>query len=371
MSSKKKSARRPARSLRALLQRVLRRTLIMLVVFAPPLAFGLGGIYYYFTSARYVGTENAYVKSEKIAVSADVSGRVVVVAVGENQQVQIGQLLFQLDPEPFRIIRERARARLAKVRQDVDELRALYRQKRAEGRLTGKDAAYYQREFDRQQGLKSKGLISAAKFDETRRNLQLARERSVVIQHDLSGILARLGGSDEADAALHPQVREAQAALEQAALDLRYTAVRAPAAGVVSNFDLQVGEFFEAGSPAFSLVGTEQRWFQANFKETELTHLREGQPATIELDAYPDGVFKARVVSISPATGAEFALLPPQNASGNWVKVVQRLPVRLELDEGQQTPPLRAGMSVQVRVDTGNEAAAPEWLRRIFLWMVE
>ncbi len=370
MSPVKKPIPRPARSLWASLRRVLQRILIILVIFLPPVAFGLGGIYYYFMSARYVSTENAYVKSEKIAVSADVSGRVVTVAVGENQRVQIGQLLFQLDPEPFRITRERARARLAKVRQDVDELRALYRQKRAEQRLTGKDAAYYQREFDRQQGLKRKGLISAAKFDETRRNLQVARERSVVIQHDLAGILARIGGSDEVNVALHPQVREAQAALEQSALNLRHTTVRAPTAGVVTNFDLQVGEYFEAGSPAFSLVGTEQRWFQANFKETELTHLREGQFATIRVDAYPDAVFEARVVSISPATGAEFALLPPQNASGNWVKVVQRLPVRLELEKGQQTPPLRAGMSVQVRVDTGNEATAPHWLHRVYAWMV-
>ncbi len=371
MTPEKKPVHRQGRSLWATFRQLLRRIIVLLVILIPPIAFGLGGIYYYFTSARYVSTENAYVKSEKIAVSADISGRMVTVAVGENQRVQMGQLLFQLDPEPFRIVRERARAQLAKVRQDVDELRALYRQKRAERRLMEKDASYYQREFDRQQGLKRKGLISAAKFDETRRNLQVARERSVGIQHDLAGILARLGGSDEVNVALHPQVREAQAALEQAALELRYTTVRAPTAGVVTNFDLQVGEFFKAGAPAFSLVGTGQRWFQANFKETELTHLRKGQSASISIDAYPDVDFKARVMSIGPATGAEFALLPPQNASGNWVKVVQRLPVRLELDEGQQTPPLRAGMSVQVRVDTGNEAAAPEWLRRVFNWMME
>ena len=186
---------------------------------------------------------------------------------------------------------------------------------------------------------------------------------------DMEGALASLGGAPDLPIDKHPKVMAAQNALERAELDLARTTVVAQTRGIVSNIDLQVGEYVELGEPVFSLIDVDRFWIEANFKETDLTNLRVGQPAEIRVDAYPDHVWQAHVASIAPATGAEFALLPPQNASGNWVKVVQRVPVRLEIERTPDEPPLRAGMSVQVKVDTGMEMDLPEPLQSAVGWV--
>lgn len=346
----------------------LRLAGITLLSFLGPLAALLAGFYLYFSGGRFVETDNAYVKSEKIAISADISGRVSDVAVRENQVLTQGQLLFRIDPEPFRIALERAEAHLLFAGQEIEALRALYKQKLAELNQAEGDVDYYVRQFDRQKKLNKRGFASGTNLDTANRNLRNARDHSSTIMQDIAQVRAKLGGDLSLATATQPQVREAKALRDQAALNLRRTQVHAPVDGVVTNFDLQQGEYITAGDPVFSLVGTGEVWVDANFKETDLTHVRVGQSAIIRIDAYPDDVRKAVVASISPATGAEFALLPPQNATGNWVKVVQRLPVRIALKEPSREPKLRAGMSVVVEIDTRHKRAMPSLARAAINW---
>lgn len=325
-----------------------------------PLAAVAIGLYIYLVGGRFVETDNAYVKADKIAVSADVSGRVVEVAVRENQRVERGDLLFRIDPEPFRIALDQAEARLSSARREIGALQAQHRQKRAELKLAEGDVEYYQQQFERQKNLNTKGFSSETRLETASKDLRNARDQVGMIEEDIAQVLARLGGEPDLPVAEHPQVREAKAARDEAALDLRRTRVRASTDGVVTNFELQRGEYIETGDTIFSLVAAGEIWVAANFRETDLTHVRSGQPATVRVDTYPDTVWEAEVESISPATGSEFALLPPQNATGNWVKVVQRLPVRLRLNDPPQDPPLRAGMSVIAEIDTGHRRQLPD-----------
>ena len=334
-----------------------------------PLALVLVGAYWYVVSGRYVTTENAYLKSDKIAVTADVTGQVAEVAVAENDIVEIGQLLFRIDEERFRIAVERREAELQTARQEVEALRALHRQKQSEQESAREEIAFYQAEFKRAESLKKQGHVSSSNHEKSRRDLMMARHRVEAIGQDIRGVLARLAGNPEGPVDAHPKVKEALAEWHQARLDLQRARVTASARAVVSNIELQVGEYVEAGDPVFSLVDVERVWIEANLKETELTHVREGQEAWVKVDAYPEHDWQARVASIAPATGAEFSLLPPQNASGNWVKVVQRVPVRLEIVRGPGDPPLRAGMSVEVEIDTKVERALPAPIGSALAWI--
>jgi membrane fusion protein (multidrug efflux system) len=347
----------------------MRRLLgVALVAIIGPLAAIAAGFYIYLVGGRFVSTDNAYVKSDKIAVSADISGRVVDVAVRENQLVRAGDLLFRIDPEPFRIAFERAEARLMAARQEVEALQAQREQKLAELKLAEGDVEFHSRQFERQQKLNTRGFASETNLDTASKNLRTARDQVRMILQDIAQVRAKLGGNPDMPADYQPGVREAKAARDQAALDLRRTEVHATAAGIVTNFDLQPGEYVEAGNVVFSLVATGDVWVDANFKETDLTHVRVGQPATVRVDTYPERVFEAVVSGISPATGAEFALLPPQNATGNWVKVVQRLTVKLSLKNPPQDPPLRAGMSSIVEIDTGHQRRLPGLVNDARLW---
>ncbi|MHA1164004.1 MAG: HlyD family secretion protein [Alphaproteobacteria bacterium] len=341
---------------------------ITLLSIAGPLIATLAGFYIYFAGGRFVETDNAYVKSEKIAVSADISGRVSDVAIRENQVLKQGRLLFRIDPEPFRIALDKAEARLLFARQEIEVLRALYMQKLAELKQAQGDVDYYVRQYDRQKKLNTRGFASGTNLDTAKRNLRNARDQSSTIMQNIAQTRAKLGGDPDLPIAAQPQVREAQAARDQTALDLRRTEVHAPVDGVVTNFDLQSGEYITAGNPVFSMVGTGEVWVDANFKETNLTHVRVGQRAIIRIDAYPDDVREAVVSSISPATGAEFSLLPPQNATGNWVKVVQRLPVRLTFKQPSREPKLRTGMSVTVEIDTLHQRSMPSFARAAINW---
>ena len=352
-------------------RRLLRLLTVGFISILGPLAIAAGAFYVYATGGRYASTENAYVKADKIAVSADVSGRVTGVGVAENEAVEKGQLLFEVDPEPFQIRLAEAEARIAAARQEITALKAEYRQKLAERREVEGEVAFLRRGVERQRKLHDKGFASESKLDDAEHELKAAKDRLPAIDQDLARVRARLGGDVGIEIDTHPTVREAMLARDAASLQLRKTQVYAPSAGIVTNFGLEVGEYIQAGAPVFSLVGADKVWVRANYKETDLTHVRVGQMASLTVDTYPDVSFQARVASIAPATGSEFALLPPQNASGNWVKVVQRLPVRLELVSPYKGPKLRAGMSVIVEIDTGHKRKLPGIVSQAMAWVNE
>jgi membrane fusion protein (multidrug efflux system) len=341
---------------------------VVLVALIGPLAAAATGAYLYFASGRFVSTDNAYVKAHKIAVSADVAGRVSEVHVDADQVVAQGTLLFRIDPQPLRIALDRAEAQLAAAVQEAHSLRALYDQKVARLKLAEGDLAFQRQHYERQDTLTKTGVVSRSLMDTAERALRNATDQVAIAHQEIAEVLARLGGDNKRAPELQPSVREAQAIRDRAAWDLERTEVRAPVAGIVTNFDLQPGAYVTAGSVVFSMVGSESVWVQANFKETDLTNVRPGQRAIIHIDMYPDKVVKAVVSSISPATGAEFALLPPQNATGNWVKVVQRLPVRLKLDLPPGSPALRAGMSAVVDIDTEFRRPVPGWVQSLLGW---
>jgi len=359
---------------------VLRRVMMGVIALLGPLAALALGLYIYLAGGRYMVTDNAYVKSAKIAVSSDVTGRVVAVFVGENKTVQPGDVLFQVDPEPFRIALAEAEAGVLAARQDVEALRAAYHRNVAAFERARADIAYHQEQVARQAGLSNKRLISDSSFDAAKRALRNAQDDVKVAEQARAEALAKLAGNPAIAVDDHPAVRAAVAARDRAALNLARTAVKATVTGIVTNFDLQPGEYVEAGNVVFSLVDARDIWIHANYKETELTHVRVGQPATVAVDTYPGHVFAGRVAGISPATGAEFALLPPQNATGNWVKVVQRLTVRIRLDEpataltadapGAEPPPrLRAGMSAHVEIDTGHQRRLSAFIGPLGNWI--
>jgi membrane fusion protein (multidrug efflux system) len=364
-------------------RKLLRRLMIGAIALVGPVAALALGLFLYLTGGRYVATDNAYVKSAKIAVSADISGRVVDVAVSENETVTPGTVLFRIDPAPFRIALDEAEARLLAACQDVEALRAAYRGNIAALERAKGDVAFHEQQVARQRGLSTKRLVSDSSYDAAKRALRNAHDDVKVAEQALAEARAKLAGNPDIAVADHPSVKAAKAARNRAALDLARTEVKATVAGIVTNFDLQPGEYVETGDVVFSLVGTDETWVHANYKETELTHVRVGQPATVAVDTYPGRVFEGRVVGISPATGAEFALLPPQNATGNWVKVVQRLTVRIRLDQpatdnaGQSTAPgdvapparLRAGMSAHVEIDTGHQRRLTGLLGPLSDWL--
>jgi len=368
-----------------------------------PLVALVFGLHLYLTGGRYISTDNAYLKSDKIAVSSDVSGRVERVWVHANQTVEPGTLLFRIDQEPFAIALEQAQAKLATAMQEVSALRFLYMQKRATLKQAQTDIVFHNQQFERQRQLRIKKIAAQVNFDSALRNLRNARDHVAVLTQDMARVRAKLGGDPDTPTSKHASVMTARSTVKQAELELKRTEIRAPVAGIVTNFELQRGEYVKSGDVVFSIVGTNKVWVQANYRETDLTHIRTGQTATIRIDAYPGKTWIATVESISPATGAEFALLPPQNTTGNWVKVVQRLPLRLKLEPRNHNDPtvrntpglpagsilpagpvlrvgpvlragpiLRAGMSVRVKIDThhkrklgGFANAVVEWAQQL------
>lgn len=339
---------------------------VLLLVVVPVLAVA-AALHFYAEGGRYIETENAYVKAHIIVVNSEVSGQVAQVYVRDNQPVEKGQLLFKIDAVPYETALARANAQLANARTDVETLRAEYRVAQAEAQEAEERIGFLQLQLDRQRRLREKGMVREDAFDEARHNLAAARAHVVALKERSARALTGLSGNPELPVERHPRVIEAQTARAAAALDLAKTSVHAPAAGTVSNMRLQAGEFLGRGVAAFSLIQSGDLWIEANFKETQLTDLRVGQKAQVIADAYPAVEWGARVATIAPATGAEFALLPPQNATGNWVKVVQRVPVLLAIEpEGgdKNRPALRAGMTVGVRIDSGHSRGLPD-LRRM------
>ena len=357
-------------------RRSWRQRLRLPLMLVGPIVVLLAAGWWYLTTGRYVSTDDAYVDAARISISNDVSGRVAEIDVRDNELVTAGQVLFKLDQRPLVIAVEEAKAQLASIKLQIEAMKATYQQKKADAAATEATLIYQQRELERQQRLLTSGTASQAQYDQTNHAYKIAREQLASKEQDVASTLASLGGNPDIPVAQHPMVQHAQAALDRAELNLSYTVVRAPEAGIVTKVDqLQVGNWVQgvntgaAPTALFSLVSTKRLWVTANFKETELTHMRPGQTATVEIDTYPDIVFAAKVQSLSPGTGLTFSLLPAENATGNWVKVVQRLPVRLSFGELDPNHPLAAGLSATVEVDTGFRRPLLDHIHRIFAWL--
>jgi membrane fusion protein, multidrug efflux system len=343
------AADRPTAIAKTLRER-LRRPLLILF----PVILAAVGAAYYLAEEPYVSTDDAFVRAAKESVNARVAGQVVEIAVRDNQHVHLGQLLFRIDPEPYQIAIDQAEARLASARLQINELKATWRQQQAELQSASATVDFDQREYARRKALVTDGWTPVEVFDKANTDLKVARQHVASTEQQIANIVAALNGDPNIEIDRHPTVRAAKAALDRARLNLSYATVVAPDDGIVTRVDdLQVGDFVNPGAAVFSMMSSRRIWIEANFRETGLTHMRPGQQAAINVDVYPDRTFKAHVVSMSPGTGSDFAVLPPENATGNWVKVVQRLPVRLEFDETDPNWPLFSGISVTARVDTG------------------
>ena len=337
------------------MKRVL-RILIRTVLLSAVLVAGVPvGLHYYQVGPRWITTNNSYVKLQMIAVSADVDGRVESVVAANNRFVSQGDLLFQVETEPFQIAVASADAELAKIDQRVNSYKANYRLGQLKNREAEEQVRFRKVQYERQEKLNNEGTGSRVQLDEARHQLAMAKARVKVTRQRNTMALTELTGDPDLPTEQHPLYLKAKATRDQAIWALDRTAIHAPAAGYLSNVNLEPGEYVEAGEPVFSLVVAGLPWVEANLKEIQLTNVRVGQRAILEVDAYPDMTWNAVVSSISHATGAEFALLPPQNATGNWVKVVQRIPVRLQVEVNPAAPPLRTGMTVAVRIDTEQE----------------
>ena len=308
----------------------------------------------YLTGGRYVSTDDAYIHAARVAVSADISGRVNEIPLRENQQVHQGDLLMKIDDRPFVIAEQEARAQFEGTRLQIQAMKATYYQRRADLRAAETALIYHQREYSRQGKLAASGISSQAQLDKAEQQLQAAQQEVESRRQGAATALANLGGIPEIRIEDHPSVQAAQAKLNQARLDLSYATVRAPMDGIVTKVEqLQVGDYIAKGAPLFALVSVNNRWVEANFKETDLAHMHPGQKANIIVDAHANHSFSGIVVSLSPGTGSSFALLPPENATGNWVKIVQRVPVRIEIDQEGANIALQSGLSVTAEVDTG------------------
>ena len=331
----------------------------ILLIGVPVVGLAVAG-FIYATGGRYVGTDDAFTKADTVPISADVSARVVAIEVQDNQQVKAGQVLFRLDDEAFRLTLAKAESKLAQTHNDILALQATYRQKQADLRSAQAALAYAQSDNARQAALAAQGYAAKAKLDDTRRALDMARQQTDSDKQAMGAIMAQLGGDPEKPVDQQAAYLQAVAERDQAALDLRHTVIAAPSDGTVGQVpSLQVGMYLKSGTQAFTLVHTNDVWVEANMKETDLTYVRPGQTAIVTIDTYPDRSWKAKVTSISPASGNELSVLPAQNATGNWVKVVQRIPVRLELEPLPGNPPLTTGMSAVVEIDTGHRRHLP------------
>ena len=353
-------------------RRILLRSVLLVMI---PLVMLCVGLYLYAAGGRYVTTENAYVKANVIIISPEISGRVTMVGIEDNQPVALDQVLLKLDARPYEIELARTRARMDVIGTELNSLRADYREAEVQTEQANEKVKHFKRRLERQKKLRNQGLGIEEQYDEAYHALQLSKKQVQINQQRVQKVLAALGGDAALPVEQHPRYLAAQSIHEQAAVDLAGTTLRAPASGVVSNMKLQVGEYAQAGKPVFSLIQDDPVWVEANLKETQLTHIHTGQLASVVADAYPDRTWETTVASIAPATGAEFSVLPPQNASGNWVKVVQRVPIRLQIDNNDPLHRLRAGMTVTVRIDTRRERQLSSQMRdvvgdRDFLGMI-
>jgi membrane fusion protein (multidrug efflux system) len=320
--------------------------------------FGLGlliaagvAAYLHFSGNRYVGSDNAYLKNDKVTLSAEVSGNITSVPVKENQRVQKGDLLITIDDAAYKVALEKAQARLLKAKSYIQSLRASYHTKQAQLELAVSNHEFASKEYQRELNLSQKKLTSEALIDDKRHTLDIASENKVILEKELAQILTNLNGRIDAPLESYSEVMEAQSDLDLAQINMEHTQIHAPFDGYVSHLP-KLGQHTDPGSAILSLVSDGGVWIEANLKETELVNLQVGQPVNITIDSYPGVHWKGAVESLSPATGAEYSVLPPQNATGNWIKVVQRVPIRISVQPEHNDRMLRAGMSAVVEIDT-------------------
>src|ERR1700726_2095468 len=344
-------------------KRSLRRPLMFALL---PLVLIVGG-YFYVTGGAVMSTDNAYVQADMVGLSTDVSGIVTAVLVHDNQKVAKGDILFKLDDLQFRLALDRAEAQIGNTRNDLVALQASYRNMQTQVEQAEKDVDFNMVNFKRQEQLLANNFTPKATFDAARNTLQGSQQKLASLNAQLAGIAANLNGNPDAPIDDHPRYKDAVAARDEAARQLAHTIVRAPFAGIVTNVpSLQPGQYLAAAATAFNVVSTDHVWVQASPKETELTYVKPGQEVTVDVETYPGERWAGTVDSISPASASSFSLLPAENTSGNWVKVVQRIPMRIIVNNAPGKPPLRVGMSVEVNVDTGHARGFPSFLTDLF-----
>jgi membrane fusion protein (multidrug efflux system) len=345
-----------------------RRERIRWVLFALlPLALIIGG-YWYVAGGQVMSTDDAYVNAQKVGVSTDISGIVQDVAVKENDHVAAGQVLYRLDPRQFQIALDNAKANLAQIALMIESMKQDYKRMISDAAAQHAQVDLDQTNYNRAEMLLKSGTATQAVYDQASYTLQNDKSKLAALREQSQVQLAKLGGDPEVVVTQHPQYLQAKAQVDEAQRQLDHTIVTAPFAGIVTDVpSIAPGKYLAASTTAFFLVDNEHVWVDATPKETELTYVRPGQPVTVTVDTYPDLEWHGVVESVSPAAAQEFALLPAQNTSGNWVKVVQRVPMRVRLDTSDNNlPPLRAGLSVIVDVDTGHARGFPHFLTSLF-----
>jgi len=325
------------------------RAIRPLALLGVPALVIVGALMFWLQGGRYAATENAYVKADIAQIAAEVAGRIVEVRVRDHAVVAAGDVLLRLDPEPYRLALAKIEADIDIQRAEIRSLRAQWRTKREDIKAALSQQVYAQADFERQKDLAERKFAPVAKLDESRMAAEVARQRIASLQEDLQRIEAQLAGDPKIKVDDHPKVKQMLAAREEALLNLRRTTIEAPMDGIVSKV-LVPGAYAVMGVPSIAVVADNDLWIEANFKETELTRVRVGQPVTIWIDTYPDVKCTGKVTSLASSTGAEFAVLPPQNATGNWVKVTQRVPVKVRFDEFDPSFPLRVGATASVDV---------------------
>jgi membrane fusion protein (multidrug efflux system) len=339
-----------------------RKRLRMMLLVVLPLIALVGGGLFYMMGGRYIETDNAYVGAQKVLITPDISGKIVHVAVREGQHVEPGDELFTLDRQPYELALDAAKAKLAAARTDYAKAKTSLASLTELAGLAQRNSELKRRDLERKQRLLATQAGSQADVDTSAAGLVTAELQMRFTQQQRDTTLAQLLGNPDLPIEQFPEYAQAKAALDSAERDLAHTVIRAPMSGTATQVDnIQLGRFVAAGTPVFSVVDDQEPWVDANPKETDITYLRVGQKATLEVDSFPDRTFTGTVTSVSPGTGAQFSILPPQNATGNWVKVVQRVPVRITFDKSEATRLLRAGMSVTVSIDT-HHSRWPSWL---------
>jgi membrane fusion protein (multidrug efflux system) len=345
----------PASEKSRLFARAGRKRLRMILLVVLPAIALLAGIGLYLLGGRYISTDNAYVGAQKVLITPDISGKIIHVAVREGQHVTPGDEIFTLDREPYHLALEQAQAKLASVRTDYNKLTSNFKSLSTLAGLAAQSVELKQRDVDRKSKLLSTQSGSQADVDTSAGALVTAQLQAQVTAQQRDDTLNQLLGEPNLPIEKFPPYALAKAALDQAQRDYDHTLVRAPISGIATQVDnIQLGRFIAAGTPILSVIDDQTPWVDANPKETDITYLRVGQKAALDVDSFPDHTFKGTVIAVSPGTGSQFSILPPQNATGNWVKVVQRVPVRIAFDKDEDTHLLRSGMSVVVDIDTGH-----------------
>jgi len=326
----------------------------MLLLVVLPVAVAIAGFVFYLNGGRYVGTDDAYVGAQKVLVTPDISGKIIKVVVKEGQNVKEGDVLFEIDPEPFQLALNQAKAQLSQAQTTYDNLVANVKIYGQMLELAQQGMDLKQRDVERKQQLVNQRVGSQLDLDNASTGLVTAGAQAQFVKQNLSNAKAQLLGNPELPMAEFPPYAQAKAQLDMAQRNLDHTVLRAPMAGVATQVEqIQLGRFVAAGTPVFSIIDVANPWVDANPKESDFTYVSEGQQVTLDVDAFPNHVFKGTVGSLSPGTGAQFAILPPQNATGNFVKVVQRVPVRIYFDKDDPyVKKLKAGMSVYATIDT-------------------